>query len=83
MKSYLGWFLSQTRNQSGPILMVDSIKVNSHRLICFAQLGVTCVTCGLKGSHFYKERTGHKDKSKVGHFTLIFMLLMKMVKKYL
>ena len=45
----------------------DLIKMNSQRYILFARKGVTCVTCGLKGKYFRKERN---MCDKTYHFNL-------------
>mgnify|MGYP003635682458 CR=1 FL=1 len=45
----------------------DTIKMNSFRYSLFLHKGCTCVTCGLEGTYFYKER----QEASVGyHFNL-------------
>ncbi|WP_437261254.1 HNH endonuclease [Bacillus thuringiensis] len=45
----------------------DLIKMNSQRYECFDKKGTKCVTCGIEGKFFAKER--HKE-NKVFHFNL-------------
>lgn len=48
----------------------DFIKMDSERYILFKQKGITCVSCGIQGFHFVKERPKGQKKY---HFNLYAM----------
>ena len=47
-----------TKSDPKPVLDLDGdeVKVYSLRLRTFKEKGLRCVTCGVEGTHFYKER---------------------------
>lgn len=44
------------RNSSKSLFYGDMIKFGSYRLQLFKTKGITCISCGIKGSFFAKER---------------------------
>lgn len=51
----------------------DLIKMNSHRYHCFENSGCECVSCGIEGTFFAKERSVDKHGKPTGptfHFNL-------------
>jgi 5-methylcytosine-specific restriction endonuclease McrA len=47
----------------------DTMKMASDRYKCFAVSGTTCVSCGVEGQYFYKEKD-HSQEREVYHFNL-------------
>jgi 5-methylcytosine-specific restriction endonuclease McrA len=47
----------------------DSIKLHSDRYKCFKNSGLCCVTCGIEGKHFYKEKH-RSETNEVYHLNL-------------
>ena len=45
----------------------DLVSMDSHRYWLFANKGCTCVSCGMKGTFFAKERAGNVERY---HFNL-------------
>jgi hypothetical protein len=47
----------------------DSMKATSHRYWTFKHKGVICVSCGIEGKYFAKEKD-YKSKEEIYHFNL-------------
>jgi hypothetical protein len=59
----------------------DKMKVSSSRLLMFAEKGICCVTCGIEGAFFLKEKSSVTQKQEPWHFNLYaekdgFLVLM-------
>ena len=56
--------LEHIRNSNHRVVLDgDSVRVKGVRMLSFLRNGITCVSCGVKGVFFAKEKTSKADRS--------------------